>query len=143
MALKIYETPAPSTTAFSEDSEFTNPIRNAFDGRTGQVVQRRYFVRNDSSLSVYSGVKVTPIDTEGRNIVDGTDGFSFKMKVGDQQPLDQEWETIAAGNLIDIPNISDNTTFEPFWLRIEVPQGADVQSLSDVKLRVEGFEDLI
>lgn len=143
MALKIYENANPAT-SFSTDGEMTNPIRHTFDGRVGGVIEKRYYVRNDSSLVLYSGIiTVTAIDNLGRNIVNGDDGYSWKFKAGDSQPLDEEWQTIDEGNAITLSGINDTTTYLPFWVRVEVPANAEVESFDDVKIVLTCNEVLI
>jgi len=147
MGLLIYQAPDPSS-AFSDDGGFTNPLVNAFDGVTGNTLNRRYYVRNDSLSRSYSGVTVQPVHLSGDNIIDGTNGFSWKLIVGDEQPLEEQWSLVLPGNSILIPDIgtptvADITTFEPFWLRIIVPRGAPVKSHSGITLRIAGTEILV
>lgn len=119
----------------------TNPIRHSFDGRVGGVLEKRYFLRNDDANTAFSGIQLYPVDLGGDHLTDGTNGFAWKLKAGDQQPLDQEWATIAPANTIMFSGIGDGTiggdisTYLPFWLRIEVPKGANVSSYDDVVLR--------
>lgn len=141
MSLHIYKT-ADVNDEVSEDGTFTNPIRHSGDGRLGQVIERRYFVRNDSASREYTEITVTPVDLETPSLIDGTGGFSFKMRAGDSQPLEEEWDTISDGNSISIPNISDTTTFSPFWLRIKIPKGAEVKSYDDIRLRISCEESV-
>lgn len=143
MALKIYEYANPAS-GFSTDGEMTNPIRNTFDGRTGGVIERRMYVRNDNALVMYSGViTLEPEDLSGRNIVDGVDGYSWKLKAGDIQPLAEEWATIDEGNQITLSGLVGTTTYLPFWLRIEVPANAEVESFDDVTLKLTCNEILV
>lgn len=141
--LKIYENANPAS-SFSTDGEMTNPIRHTFDGRVGGVIEKRYYVRNDNALVTYPGtVSLTAADVSGRNIVNGTDGYSWKFKAGDTQPLDEEWATIDEGNTIQISGLVSTTTYIPFWVRIEVPSNAEVESFDDVKIALTANEVLI
>lgn len=140
MSLKVYEEALP-TTSFSTDGDMSNPIRHSFDGRLGGVIEKRYYLHNDDPLLYYSGITLTPLDTGPDHLVDGTNGFSWKLKAGDQQPVAQEWATIDDGNAISFTAIGnsiqgDVTTYLPFWLRIEVPKGADIDSFDDITLRL-------
>jgi hypothetical protein len=133
MSLKIYDWPDPST-AFSEDGSLTNPLAMTFDGAEGGVVQRRCYVRNDDVLKTYSGIELTPVDS-GDDIVDGSTGFSWKLREGDQQPLDAQWDLVTPGNTLEFSSdISDTNTYLPFWIRVEVPRGASVDSFQGVTL---------
>lgn len=143
MGIKIYKEANPDS-EFSVAGEMTNPIRHTFDGRVGGVIEARYYVRNDDSDLIYSGIEVTPVDTNpDRNIVDGTDGYSWKLKSGDTQPLDEEWEIIDEGDTIEVGNLNDVNTYLPFWVRIEVPRNAEVESFDDVVLELSFDEILV
>ena len=141
MSLAIYESADP-TTDFSADGDMTNPIRQSFDGRVGGVKEIKYYVRNDNVSNTYTDIVVTPVDRNSptTNFVDGTNGYSWKLKVGNTQPLAEEWDTIADGNTISFDNISDTVTYLPFWVRIEVPLSAPVDSFDSVVLRLTASE---
>lgn len=141
MGLLIYEVADPET-AFSIGNDFSKPVEHAFDGVAGGVIIRRYFIRNDDPAFTYSNIEVFPVHQSGRNIIDGTDGFSWKLIAGDQEPLEAQWALVSPGNTIDIPDISDTSTYEPFWVRIEVPRGASVSSYEGLKLRVSATESV-
>src|SRR5688500_171332 len=100
MGLKIYDEASPSS-SFSTDGEFTNPITFAVDGVIGATILRRFYVRNDDAANYYTDIQVTPVVNGGVDIVTGaTGGYRWKLIAGDTQPLDDEWETVAAGNTI-------------------------------------------
>ena len=144
MGLKIYETADPGS-AFSADGLFTNAMSFAFDGVRGAVLIRRFYVRNDNVNFSYDDTKVQPVLISGDNIIDGSNDFSWKLIAGDPQPLDEQWDLVNPANQIDIPDIgtlsvSDIATFEPFWLRIRVPQNAAVTSYEGIKLRISTTE---
>ena len=142
MSLLIYAAPDPSTD-FSTDSVFTEPLNMSFDGITGATVTKKYYVRNDDAGFTYESITLTPVDSGSPSIIDGTNGFEWKMIVGDSEPLEEQWTQLSPAQAITIPNISDISTYEPFWLRITVPRGADVKSHSSVKLRLEFTEVLV
>ncbi len=147
MGLLIYESANPSA-AFSATGLFTNPLVKVFDGVTGSIVDRRYFVRNDDSARSYSNSTLQPTLVTGNNIFDGTSGFEWKLIVGDKQPLEEQWGLVTPGNSIIIPDIgtallSDTVTFEPFWLRMIVPRGAAIKSYSGITLNIAGTEILV
>lgn len=142
MGLKIYESVDPSTD-FSIEGANTNPVRHTFDGRVGGVIEHRYYVRNDDNTIQCNNIEVTLEDNEGRDIIHGTDGYVWKLKAGDTQPLDEEWRTINVASGIALNNLTDTTTYLPFWLRIEVPANAEVESFDDVKILLTCDENLI
>lgn len=147
MGLLIYRAPDPST-AFSAGGTFTNPLVSAFDGITGNVLNRRYYIRNDAANRSYESITLQPVHLNGTNIIDGTDGFNWKLIAGDEEPLEEQWSLVSPGNQIVIPDIgtavlADLTTYEPFWLRITVPRGAPVESHSGIKLKIDYTEVLV
>lgn len=147
MGLLIYSDANPSA-AFSSDGIFTNPLLAAFNGVTGNTKSVRYYVRNDESNKSYSGISLQPVLLEGTNIINGTDGFGWKLYAGDTQPLEEQWSLTSYANSITIPDIgsailADVNTYEPFWLRISVPTGASIRSYSGVKLRISYTEILV
>jgi len=138
MALNIYETATP-TSAFSTESSFSNPIANSFDGSLGAIVEKKYYVRNDDADRSYSVITVQPIDS-GDDLVDGSSGFSWKLYAGDIQPVSAQWETITAGAAISLSNITGDTTYLPFWVRMIVPANSEVNSYQSVVLRLSYTE---
>lgn len=151
MSLTIYSSVTPNS-GHSTDGSFINPLSHSFNGTTGEVIQKRYYVRNDNAGFYYEDITVQPVDG-GDNIVDGsgaTDGFMWQLITGDQQPLEAQWaETLAVpGTAISLPNIGssidgDTRTFVPFWLRITVPVGANVKSYQDVTLKISATEGIV
>lgn len=139
MALKIYPDEGLSS-PYSQDGTANNAFRQAFDGKTGQVKETKLYLRNDDASKNYTGIFISSISLSGRNIVDGTDGYSWKLKSGNTQPTYDDWRSISAGNSISMGSISDTTTYLPFWLRIEVPKGAPVETVSGATLKVVASE---
>jgi hypothetical protein len=144
MALKIYSEALPSS-YYTLSGDFGNPFITAVDGREGGSEERLLYVRNDSTSFIYSGIFVQPVVLTGRNIVDGTDGFSWKIKAGSTQPTEQEWTTISGGVAIDIGDLGsagspDTSTYLPFWLKQAVPAGVNVQSFTGSILRITATE---
>jgi len=138
MALNIYQEADPGS-GFSLDGTFVNPFSVALDGLVGGAFEQRLYVRNDDLAKIYTDIVVTPVDG-GDNIVDGSNGFSWKILGGDQKPLEEQWSLQAAGLGVNIGNLSDTNTYLPFWVRIEVPQGSNVNSYQDVTLELEATE---
>ncbi len=142
MGLYIYPD-ATEDDPFSQDGDMTNPLRHSFDSRKTSIEETRYYLRNDSVLYTYSGVQIEPVDRGNKPITDGTDGYSWKMKAGYDQPTPEEWDTIEAGTAIITSGLEDISTFLPFWLRIEVPLGAEVESLDDVELLITATQAVV
>jgi hypothetical protein len=142
MALVIYPT-ASSDNPYSQDGAMTNPIREAFDGRNGGTSETKYYLRNNNILYSYSTIVISLVDSEGRNIVGGVDGYGWKLSSGDTQPTADEWEAITYGASISMSDISDTSTYLPFWVLIEIPRGAPVESHDDVTVRVSAIQTAV
>ena len=147
MGIGIYELADPSS-ELSNDGLFGNPFVTTFDGITGGTINKKIYVRNDNTTYYYTGITVQPVYLSGTNIINSSDGFSWKLVAGDEEPLEEQWDLVSAGNSINIPSIGesgtgDNTTYEPFWVRIVVPKGAPVKSYSGIKLRLSFTENLV
>lgn len=142
MTLKFYPEPS-SSNPFSINGNISNPVRHSFNGRAGGVVEVRYYLRNDDNTKTYTSITIVPVDPSGRNIVNGTDGYSWKMKAGDTKPTAQEWATTSAANTVSMSNLTDIQTYLPFWVRIEVPAGAPVESFEDVYFLISATENAV
>ena len=142
MSLSVYESTDPAS-AFSASGTFTDPLLVTFDGTIGGVQEFKYYVRNDSVTHTYAGISMLPVDSSGLALIDGTEGFSWKLKAGSDQPLEAEWDTILDGNSITLSDIGDTNTFLPFWVRIAVPRATSVQSFDQVTLKITATETLI
>ena len=139
MALKIYPDEGISN-PYSQDGTASNAFRQAFDGQTGQVRETRLYLRNDDITKIYTGINISSISLSGRNIINGTDGYSWKLSSGDTQPTYDGWRALSDGNSISMDAISDTTTYLPFWIRIEIPKGAPIETLSGATLRITANE---
>lgn len=138
MALLIYPV-AVSENPFSQDGDNTNPIRFSIDGRVGGVIERLYYLANENNTS-FTDISLQPIPNIANDIVSGDNGYSIKIRAGSTQPTAQEWDTISEGNEIAMDDIPDNQTFLPFWIRIEIPKGAPVETVLGNVLRIDGIE---
>lgn len=143
MALGIYLEADPDT-KLSIDGAFTNPLALTFDGINGGILERKLYLRNDTPGLLYSDITILPYNTGDTVIaVDGTGGYSWKLYAGDQRPLSEQWELVTAGDSIELDDISDTTTYLPFWARVEIPAGAPVLSSQKIVLRCEATESII
>lgn len=142
MGLAIYET-NDENTAFSLNGANTAPIRFSADGRTGRVIEKLYYVRNDNNLKSYTSISLSFSPNIANDVVNGEDGFSMKLKAGSTQPSSQEWDLLDHGNTITISNIVDTQTYSPFWIRMVIPAGAPVQTVSNMSVRITATENVI
>lgn len=148
MALGIYSTPAPGA-VFSNGGDFTNPLRLSFNGTTGATKIFKYWLRNNDDLVYYQNILITPVSIVTPNVVDGSNGFGWKLQAGDVQPLEDEWNTISFGNSIEMDDIGavgdsgETFLYLPFFARITVPRGSDIKTYQNVTLRIEATENLV
>lgn len=143
MALTIYDSPV-ATANFSIGGTYNNPMRHAVDGRVGGVVERLYYVRNDNSARTYDAITLKAVSSVAKDIVSGVDGYSIKLSKGSTQPTDQEWDEIDGGNTITWDEITEDTLiYNPFWLRIEVPKGAPIDTIISTFFRISATETVV
>ncbi len=148
MSLHIYPNELPDS-AFSQSGNFDNALAVAFDGVAGGVLEKRLYVRNNNNGFYYTGIQVQPVSLSGTDIVTGaTAGFSWKIKEGDGQPLQVEWDLVTAGGAISLVDLGsagtpDTSTFLPFWLRIEIPANTNIQVFENATLRITATQNVI
>lgn len=132
MSLSIY-TAANSESKLSSGS-YENPLRATLDSKQADVFETLLYLRSDEGSFV--DISLMPVSTTtGKDIVN-SGGYAWKLKAGSTQPTPQEWATINGGNEITFSNVLDTNTYLPFWLRIEIPKGAMVDSYQHVSLRI-------
>jgi len=139
MGIGIYS--EASSDADYSQGDFTDPITVTADGRTGQVVERILYVHNDDSTKAFTEITVQPWDSVGDSHVDGTDGWAMKVSPGSLQPTQSGWDGHDAGvaeSLGDVmlSGVAGLAIYAPFWLRTEVPREEDIQSITEIKLRL-------
>lgn len=145
MALSIYETPNADT-SFSSGTN-TNPISFTVDGTLGATITKKIYLRNDSASHYYTNIQITPSYNLGEDIVTGSlSTFHWKLIAGDSQPLEDQWQLVSGGNTMTLPNLGSagnatTTTYLPFWLRVNVPKGIDIQVFEHVTLEVTATEN--
>ena len=143
MALLIYEN-ASVEVPFSSSGLFTNSLIFTFDGRVGGNLERRFYIRNDNENHKYTSIQLRAEQFEGSlDLVEGTQGFSIKFKVGDTQPSLEEWNTIEAGNIVDFENIVGKADALPFWIQVTIPRQVSVQQFRGVRLKLLATQEII
>lgn len=146
MSLAIYKKPTPSE-VFSNDGSHDNPVRINIDGISGGIIAKRFFVRNDDITRYYTDITVSFTDNSFFGITDYNSWF-WKLKSGFFPPVSEEWNQLSRANSISLDNIGSSTqgnisTYLPFWLQVQVPDGADVQNITEVKLTLSFKEYLV
>jgi hypothetical protein len=147
MGINIYSAADPST-GYSVAGAFTNPFTVVLDGKYGGVIQKKLYVRNSDSSVWYSATTLLCSDIVDPTIVDGTKNITWKLIAGNTQPTDDQWAAITTGNTISMANLgaigSPNTsTYLPFWARVQIPRNMEVQTVLDVKLKINTTESSV
>ena len=145
MALAFYSEPHEDHAITS-----TNPFTVTFDGRLGGKLAKKVYLRNDNTARWYSDISITPRDTSGINIVNGSiSGYEWKVLEKDVAPTLEEWELEAAGDTLDVGSsigssiFGDIITYLPIWIMVQIPRGQAVQNIIDVVLRIEATENVV
>lgn len=142
MALALYES-VDSATEYSSGGLYTDPLIVSLDGRTGGVVEKLLYVRNDDVTREYSSITLSFNQSGGSiSYVDGSSGFSMKAKAGSTHPTPAEWVTISADNTVSLADISDTATYLPVWVRFEFPPKISVQHISNVSIKFSATESV-
>lgn len=147
MGIGIYKAANSSTGLSSGD--LSSPFAITFDGRTGGFKETKLYVRNDDATKYYTGLELSLTDATDRNItVNTADGFVWKLSAGDTKPTFNDWLNTAPGNSISLNDIGssgspDTSTYLPFWVFIQVPEGLDIQLFTGVSFTLSGEENLV
>lgn len=144
MTLAIYTFPIETAVVDSD-----NLFSVTFDGRIGGSIDRKLYVRNDNSERWYSSITITSVDTGMPIASGGIEGWGWRLLEKDVAPTTEEWLVEDPGNTVSLTsNIGsategDTRTYLPFWVRITVPPRIQVQTLTDVVLRISATEGLV
>lgn len=145
MALSVYDSPNENT-AFSSGTN-TNPISLTVDGTLGATITKKLYLRNDSASHYYTSIEITPSSNGGEDIVTGSlSTFHWKLIAGNNEPLEDQWQLVSGGNTMTLSDLGSlgnatTTTYLPFWLRVNVPKGIDIQVFEHVTLEVAATEN--
>jgi hypothetical protein len=140
--IKIYREPNISSVADLTDA---NALVSGHNRRRFLPEIRKLYLRNDNVLTWASNLVLQATST-GLDIVNGTNGFGFKFSYGDLEPTDRVWQNTGYNAPILLNNIgtamAPDTSFKPFWMRIEVSPYVDV-SIYEARLLVSYVEHSI
>lgn len=143
MALKVYEN-VGDTIPYSSEGLFTNPMIFSFDGRLGGSLEKKLYLRNDEIIYKYETITIEAEQFSGdTDYIGDSVGFSFKFEGGDTRPTEARWAAIVADNTISLSDISDTTTYLPFWIRITIPYRIPVQHITSVRMKILATEVLV
>ncbi len=146
MALRIYLQPK-DTTKFSINGEHTAPFSVAIDGRASGAIEYQLYLRNDDIEYWYTDISVRPVGTATWP-VDGTRGYSWKLKEGFIKPTQKEWDMIESGNSITFSDIGvssygDIVSYLPFWVRVEIPKADKAYTVKDITIQIRFTESAV
>jgi hypothetical protein len=139
MSLAVYEEVSPGIyEAFSINGAQTNPVTTVHDGKKGTIEEKKLYVRADDAHA-YTLIQVKPksltIDSDiGSGSNPGSSGWGIKLFAGENQPSQAEWEAMDYGATIDVANISNSSTYRPFWTRVHSPSGIRVSNKTNIAL---------
>lgn len=146
MALGIYTKPNPSY-LISQGTDLY-PFRITADGRYTGNMFRKLYIRNDNTLTYYTGITIQIIDNSVGNLY-SSNGWKWKMIEGSHEPVLEELEGISNGNILSFSEDlgssvkGDITTYLPFWIWVEIPSGLLVVTSTDVSIRHSSTEYLV
>ena len=131
----------------SDDGTYQHPLLVSLDSAKALTKVVKLYLRNDDAAKYYTGISVYPVDG-GSGIVDGADGYSWKLVRKDDEPLEIEWDASPAGGHISFSDIGasgagDTVTYIPFWLMVTVPKYAQVKTYSDVRMAIDYTEHTV
>lgn len=150
MALNLYEYNEDNNqyTAISEDGLHTNPIKSSHDGTNGEIVEKKYYLKNTDNNFYYTDITLTSIPSRKVKVgdINYPEAFvGFKILNQDTQPTENEWLSIKSGNeviLADIGNASEgDISYKPLWIQIQIPTGTRVQTIRDISISIQAKEN--
>jgi hypothetical protein len=108
------------------------------------------YLRNDTDYLYYNNIVVTTVDTDSEDDTLGVygTGRGVKLAAGSREPTEAEWDNVFAGDFAEMSDVGssvagDITTYFPLWIRVIVPGNTEVQTFSDVQLKITGSEHLV
>jgi len=133
-------------------SDLTNPVFTTHDGQVGGNVSLQLYLKNDESDEWYSNVRIQPVDLVDAypygDVVYSETGWGVKLSAGADEPTIAEWEDIAWGNTITMPDVGstsagDISTYFPFWYLISCPPNIEAITKTDIVLRTTWTENAV
>lgn len=145
MALAIYKKPDPDTKVTE-----TNPFTLTYDGRIGGAIDTRLYIRNDSSRFYYTDISVRVIDTVAPNFTnESIPKCYWKFAEKDVALSNAEWQLVQPANTLTITSaigtstLADTSLYLPFWVRVAFAPGFEIQTITNILLRVNATEKLV
>lgn len=140
MALGVYRQVSVGVyEEYSTDGDQTNPIASVHHGRNGTTEEKKLYVRADDAHT-YTNIQVAPESTSsdddiGSGSNPGATGWGAKLLLDTgSDPTESDWEAVDYGAAINISDISDSSTYIPFWFRLESPRNIRIGNKTNIVL---------
>ena len=153
MGLKLYYKKDDVFVEISDNVEDgLDPLTSVHDGKTGSVVTKQLYLRNNDPSKWYSNIIIRPIDLVDANpygdIAYSETGWGVKLSEEENEPSSSEWEGIDWGGSIDIIDLGsdsgpDTTTYVPFWYLESCPPNTDAVIKTDIVINVSYTENAV
>lgn len=116
-------------------------MKTTYNGRIGTVTNTKLYIRNNNGAYFFQNIQVTPQQYIGGWTVPALAGWTIKLKAGEQQPTEAEWDLIDPNDPVSLSDLgetgsADTTTYRPFWVRIYCPPGTPAQVLDQFRLHI-------
>lgn len=117
-------------------------IKTTYNGRVGTLTNTKLHIRNNNPNFYYQNIEVTPQQLiSGSWVTPDLPGWSIKLKAGENQPTESEWDLVTSNDPASIADIGevgdpDTTTYRPFWIRVYCPPGTPAQVLDQFQLSI-------
>ena len=146
MGLQIYNESVDNSIVGERRDHLVYPLSLVFPGRIGGFIEKRLWLRNDDIRLRFTNITIQPVDSDSVSHIDGTGGYSVLLFEGDDRPVDDAWDLVVSGALINMPNIGIDTDTEkhgqinnwfPFWIKCIVPWQAELANITTVSLALD------
>lgn len=144
MALAFYDDDDTTPVIYT-----TDPLRSFHHGQLGSIHEEMINIRNADAGTYYTNVSLAfQVKTYNDFGELGISGWSVKLMYGARRPTEAEWDLIASGATIQLPDIgttggADITTYHPVWIRIYSPGGELAQIRDNQQLKLLAFERIV
>lgn len=136
---KVLYTSLPTT---GSEVERQGPFRSYSDGRLGGAFEQLVYIRNDDVANYYTNLSVGYEENIYQDTGEfGETGWGVKYMYGERRPTEAEWDEVASGEPITLPDIgstlaADTSTYHPIWIRVYCPGNTAAQLRENQLLRV-------
>lgn len=133
----------------NEDLSNFQKLTTSHNGFTGEAIETLIYIRNDNELAWYKNIKMyIEMESLEEGSLFSSDGWSYKIKYGSEQPSEKEWGAIYPNNFVLIEDIGNNLianteSLFPVWIRIFCPGHEEPKIKNDMKLILEYEERLV